>query len=392
MTKKTRKIGLGIMGLHDMLIQLCLPYDSENGRRIASDVMEYVSTVSKNASFKIGEEKGGYPEQYTNLPKYFDGPAEALLRNAARTSIQPTGTCSMIANCGSGCEPYFAIVTEKHVMDGDKLLLINKHFELVAKKEGFFSDNLMKKIVKSGTVVGLEEVPQKWQNIFKTAQDIKAEDHIKMQGALQKHVCSSISKTINMPYNATIDDVKQAYLLGWNLECKGLTVYRDGSRNNQVLNAGENEKNLPVKKTGMTKTELPDEINAKRYKLHGKNGESVYIIVCFDESENPVEVFAKFPYENRQDLSEKSTMWTTACRLASLLLRYGIPIEEIIKQLDRSSGNMFDLPAQLGKLLKGFMASTVNGYSEPCPDCEKGVLIYEGGCAVCKECGWSKCA
>lgn len=391
MTKKTRKIGLGIMGLHDMLIQLEFPYDSPDGRKIASDVMEYINTVSETISFKLGEEKGGYPEQNTYLPKGYDGPVQSSLRNAARTSIQPTGTVSMIANCGSGCEPYFAIVTEKHVMDGDKLLLVNKHFESVAKKEGFFSDDLMKKIIKSGTVIGLKEIPDKWQNIFKTAQDIKYEDHIKMQACLQKHVCSSISKTINMSQQATIDDVKQAYLLGWSLGCKGLTVYRDGSRDNQVLNSGGNEKTRLTSKTNMVKTELPDEINAKRYKLHGKDGESVYIIVCFDESENPVEVFAKFPYENRQDLSEKSTMWTTSCRLASLLLRYGIPIEEIIKQLDRSSGNMFDLPAQLGKLLKGFMASTANGYSEPCPDCKKGVLIYEGGCAVCKECGWSKC-
>jgi ribonucleoside-diphosphate reductase alpha chain len=389
MTLKTRKIGMGIMGLHDMLIQMETPYASEEGRNLAGQVMRFIRATAEERSIELAAEKSPFPAYDPKVNLY---PAR---RNAALTSIQPTGTVSMIADCASGCEPYFSIVMVKHVMDGDRLIMVNKYFEKVAREEGFYTEELMSKVADSGTVIGNPEIPERWQEIFRTAQDISPEQHIRMQGALQRSgVDSSISKTINLPANATIGDVRTAYMLGYELGCKGLTVYRDGSRDHQVLNtvAASAEKTALVSAEGLfKKATLPDVLSAKRYRLKDINGETIYLIVCFDEGEKPMEVFAKFPFDNRVDLKDKSTMWTTTCRLVSLALRYQIPMEEIIKQLDRSSGHMLDLPAQLGKLLKSFMAATQHGFASVCPECT-GTLVFEEGCEVCRDCGYSKCS
>ncbi len=390
MTQKTRKVGLGVMGLHDMLIQMELPYASEEGRASASKAMQFIRDEAEKASVAIAEIKGPFPAYDPEINTY------TPRRNAALTSIQPTGTVSMIADCASGCEPYFSIVMEKHVMDGDRLLMVNKHFQDIAGREGFYSERLMEEVASSGTVIGHSEIPEHWQEIFRTAQDITPHEHIRMQGALQgSGVDSSISKTINLPSSATRDDVRTAYLLGFDLGCKGLTVYRDGSRDHQVLNTTPekaNEATVSASAGLVRKTELPDVLSAKRYRLKDINQNTIYLIVCFDENENPMEVFAKFPFDNRVDLKDKSTMWTTTCRLVSLALRYQIPMEEIIKQLDRSSGHMLDLPAQLGKLLKSFMAATHHGFSIACPECSVGRLVFEEGCEICHECGYSKCS
>ncbi len=393
MTRKTRKIGLGIMGMHDMLIQLQLPYGDARGRDASAAVMGFIRKEAEKASVKLAELKGSFPAYDPDHNRY---PAR---RNAALTSIQPTGTVSMIGDCASGCEPYFSIVMEKNVMDNDRFLMVNKHFETTARREGFFSDELMKKVADSGTVLGHGEIPDKWQQIFCTAQDIAPEEHIRMQGTLQINgVDSSISKTINLPSTATKDDVRRSYMLAFELGCKGLTVYRDGSRDSQVLNAGSSKEKQEamVSSQGVVngdvhKNELPDVLSAKRYRLKDANGNTIYLIVCFDDNEQPMEVFAKFPFDNQVDLKDKSTMWTTTCRLVSLALRYQIPMEEVIKQLDRSSGHMLDLPAQLGKLLKSFMAGTRNGFASKCPECS-GNLVFEEGCELCRDCGYSKCS
>ncbi|MEE4241446.1 MAG: adenosylcobalamin-dependent ribonucleoside-diphosphate reductase [Desulfopila sp.] len=390
MTLKTRKIGLGIMGMHDMLIQLSIPYGSEQGRELCAHVMKFIREASEKRSRELAEEKGPFPAYDSAINDY------PPRRNAALTSIQPTGTVSMIADCASGCEPYYSIVMVKNVMDGDRLILVNKYFESVARAEGFYSEDLMSKVADSGTVVGHPDIPEKWQEIFRTAQDIHPEDHILMQGILQRSgVDSSISKTINLPNSATREEVKLAYLMGYRSGCKGLTVYRDGSRDSQVLNIRDkentDEKTMLVCTGGPCKRNLPDTLDAKRYRLKDQDQKSVYIIVCFDETEQPMEVFAKFPFDNRIDLKDKSTMWTTTCRLVSLALRFNVPMDEIIKQLDRSSGHMHDLPAQLSKLFKSFMAGTQHGFASICPECA-GALVFEEGCETCHDCGYSKCS
>ncbi|MEN8200106.1 MAG: adenosylcobalamin-dependent ribonucleoside-diphosphate reductase [Thermodesulfobacteriota bacterium] len=388
MTLKTRKIGMGIMGLHDMLIQLGLPYGSEEGRNQAAEVMAFIREKAEERSCELAGEKGAFPAYDEEINEY---PAR---RNAALTSIQPTGTVSMIADCGSGCEPYFSIVMIKNVMDGDRLIMVNKHFEQVARREGFYSEELMAKVADSGTVIGHEEIPEEWQEVFRTAQDVSPENHIQMQGILQQNgVDASISKTINLPNSATREEVELSYLMGHKLGCKGLTVYRDGSRDSQVLNTkdSETEEKMALVSSGGVKRKLPDTLSAKRYRVKDQDQKSVYIIVCFDESEQPMEVFAKFPFDNRVDLKDKSTMWTTTCRLVSLALRFNIPATEIIKQLDRSSGHMLDLPAQLSKLFKSFMAGTQHGFESTCPECS-GHLVFEEGCETCHDCGYSKCS
>ena len=389
MTLKTRKIGLGIMGLHDMLIQMGIAYGGEEGRELAAGVMAFIREAAEEKSVELAGLKGAFPAYDPALNDY------KPRRNAALTSIQPTGTVSMIADCASGCEPYFSIVAVKNVMDGDRLILVNKYFERIAREEGFYSQDLLSKVADSGTVLGHPEIPRKWQDIFCTAQDIRPEDHIRMQGILQQNgVDSSISKTINLPGNATREQVKLVYLMGYQLGCKGLTVYRDGSRDSQVLSAKEPEPSreiATVSTQGPVKRNLPDKLDAKRYRVKDQAQKSVYIIVCFDEDEKPMEVFAKFPFDNRVDLKDKSTMWTTTCRLVSLALRFNVPMDEIIKQLDRSSGHMLDLPAQLSKLFKSFMAGTQHGFASICPECS-GTLVFEEGCETCHDCGYSKCS
>lgn len=390
MTLKTRKIGMGIMGMHDMLIQLGVPYASEKGRELCAEIMNFIRNTAAEKSQELADTKGPFPAYDPEINDY------PKRRNAALTSIQPTGTVSMIADCASGCEPYYSIVMVKNVMDGDRLILVNKYFEKIARDEGFYSEVLMSKVADSGTVIGHDEIPGKWQEVFRTAQDIKPEDHISMQGILQRNgVDSSISKTINLPNSATREEVKLAYIMGYQSGCKGLTVYRDGSRDSQVLNTKDKEageaQTAVVSTGGQCKRNLPDTLDAKRYRLKDQDQKSVYIIVCFDENEQPMEVFAKFPFDNRVDLKDKSTMWTTTCRLVSLALRFHVPMDEIIKQLDRSSGHMHDLPAQLSKLFKSFMAGTQHGFASTCPECS-GALVFEEGCETCHDCGYSKCA
>jgi ribonucleoside-diphosphate reductase alpha chain len=389
MTLKTRKIGLGIMGLHDMLIRKGLAYNSVEGREFAAEVMTFIRGEAVLTSAGLAEEKGAFPAY--NGPQTMRYPAR---RNATLTSIQPTGTVSMIADCSSGCEPYFSVVAVKNVMDGTKLPLVNKQFERIAREEGFYSEELMGKVIESGTVLGHEEIPKKWQEVFRSAQEISPEDHIAMQAALQTNgVDSSISKTVNMPASATVEDVKRAYLQAWKSRCKGVTVYRDGSRDEQVLstNQAENTVSAEPQLRGHVKLELPVELDAKRYHLTDAEGSSVYIIVGFGERQNPVEVFTAFQYSNRPESREKVTMWTTTCRLVSSMLRHQVPVGEVINQLDKSSGHMNDLPAQLSKLLKRFMAKTEGGFSSPCPECA-GTLVYAEGCETCAECGYSKCS
>lgn len=784
MTQANRKLGLGIAGLHDLLIKLGLPYDSEEGRELAAEVMKFIEAVAVDESYQLARVFGDYPNYST---KYHPS-----RRNATLTCIAPTGSLSMFMNVASGAEPYFGIVTVKTVMDNDKLLLVNELFKEVAEREGFYSEELMYKVAESGTVLGHKEIPDKWQQVFKTAMDISPEDHVRMQAALQNNgVHNAISKclaagtliptnkglikvedftdnitpdsfvelqeeiytggnritshyyggeklctrvrfnngsdligateshkvltpsgwvrlvdlkvgdivigkleshhtsgslpinplgefksnsnklvvpggmspnlaeflgmmcadgvlvesagtvglvkndtevmkrfyllcedlfgvtpltkidsrngvkthyltsrvlvrwvrgligvgaynkhtptqilqgsreeklgfikgccldgyiveggltiymgmskqlayelaemcrsfglplvrqvskrisyngntnhgvsygvtisnelldlitpveqhkdttkyvkymvytdtdwdnlpkvptkdpfylstnylrkkkpnyinykladkfgidktyhafkvthvedagilpvfdievenshsyvvngvvshnTINMPATTTVDDVKKAYILAWKLGCKGITIYRDGSLSGQVLTTGKQTETATVSTTGPVKAELPDTLRARRYKVKLDNEESIYILICFDNDGKPMEVFAKFPFENMLEYREKSVMYTTVCRLISLALRYGIPVDEIIKQLDKASGSMFDLPAQITKLLKMFLSETNQSYKVQCPDCKEGMLVFKEGCQICESCGYSKCS
>ncbi|MBN1386438.1 adenosylcobalamin-dependent ribonucleoside-diphosphate reductase [Candidatus Woesearchaeota archaeon] len=261
--KRTRKIGLGVMGFADLLYELGIPYDSDEGLRMAEKLMGFVKERSYMMSQKLAEKRGTY-EAWKGSDHEKEG---RKMRNACCLTIAPTGTIGMLAESSGGCEPNFAISYIKYVMDGTELVYTNKIFERIIKKRGLDSPELMRKIAKAGTIQGFKELPEDMRKVFVTAQDITPEWHIRMQAAFQKHVDASISKTINFPSNATIEDVEKSYLLAYRLKCKGITIYRDKSRENQVLNIGEvNKKSTEMEKAyaekkqqeAMSKAELLD--------------------------------------------------------------------------------------------------------------------------------------
>jgi ribonucleoside-diphosphate reductase alpha chain len=418
----TRKVGLGIMGLHDMLIQLGLPYDSEEGRKVAGDVMKFISEVADKKSYELGKAEGFFlgSDGVTNCN---------MRRNACLTTIAPTGTLSMIADCSSGCEPYYAPVTTKEVLDGTKFIMPNKWLSEEAKEA-------------IGGGMSPEEyfrLNQDEAELFKGANDIHWSDHVKMQGVLQEHVDSSISKTINLPEEATVEDVKGAYELAYTLGCKGITVYRDNSRVSQVLSTSSEEVRQTeemAKKSSKEvqqviqegesidsfhdwpvpyKVELPDQLAAKRYRVRDHEGNKVYFTVCTMDGK-PVEVFARLS-EEKQD-----SYWHTICRLTSCLLRFGIPLDDVTKQLRKSSSSVADTPAKLARILDKYkeieevseseeedvvlpMTPQVIGNvvkfvqdifedkvdSDTCPECN-AILIHSSGCVQCNLCGWEKCS
>ena len=234
-TKSNRKIGVGVMGFAEMLIQLGVPYASERALQIAQDVMRFISEVCRERSRELGEERGSFPNFHGSV---WEKKGYSAMRNATVTTIAPTGSISIIAGCSSGIEPIFAVSYVRNVLEGTRLLEVNRYFEEVAKREGFYSEQLMHKIAKTGTLRGLAEVPEHVKEIFQTAFDVPPEWHVKMQAAFQKYTDNAVSKTVNLPYEATTEDVRKVFMLAYKLGCKGITVYRYGSKSEQVLYLG----------------------------------------------------------------------------------------------------------------------------------------------------------
>jgi ribonucleoside-diphosphate reductase alpha chain len=235
MAEMNRKVGLGVMGFADMLIALNVPYNSENALRLAGEIMEFIDKAATEASQDLAKERGAFP----NFPRstFADGPA---MRNATVTTIAPTGSISMIAGCSSGIEPLFAI-SYKNTSQSGEYRVINPLFENIAKTEGFYSEDLMAAIdERRGSVQGVDTAPKSVREIFVTAADIAPEWHVTIQAEFQKHVGNAVSKTVNLPYKATTDDIARLYTLAWKSGCKGITIYRDGSRTNQPLTAENN--------------------------------------------------------------------------------------------------------------------------------------------------------
>lgn len=234
-TKANRKIGLGVMGFADMLIKLGVPYNSEKSLKIAEKIMKFITEEGRKKSAELGEEKGSFPNFYKSIWKE----RYEHMRNATITTIAPTGSISIIAGCSSGIEPLFAVSFMRKVLEGTRLFETNPLFETVAKERNFYSGDLLEKIAQSGSVQEVEEVPEDVRRVFVTALDIGPEWHVKMQAAFQKYTDNAVSKTVNLPQNADVEEVRRVFNLAYKLKCKGITVYRYGSKPEQVLNIGE---------------------------------------------------------------------------------------------------------------------------------------------------------
>ena len=234
-TKANRKIGLGVMGFADMLIQLKIPYNSEEALKLAEKTMKTVTEEARTKSVELGEERGSFP----NFDKSIWKDKHHAMRNATITTIAPTGSISIIAGCSSGIEPLFAISFIRNVLGGTRLFEINPLFEMTIKERGLYSAKLLEEIARTGSVQKIEEAPEDIKRIFVTALDIKPEWHVKMQAAFQKYTDNAVSKTVNLPQNATAEDVEKVFWMAYKLKCKGITVYRYGSKPEQVLYTGE---------------------------------------------------------------------------------------------------------------------------------------------------------
>ncbi len=417
-----RKIGLGVMGFADMLIQLGIPYDSEEALNLAEELMEFIRKEGQSASISLAERRGVFP----NFERSIYSKTGLRLRNATITTIAPTGTLSIIAGCSSGIEPLFALIYERMVMDRTRLLEVNPYFERLAQEKGFYSEELMQKVAERGSVQGMEEVPPEWQRIFSIAYDVSPDFHLRMQSAFQKHTDNAVSKTVNFPQEARVEDVRRVFFLAYSEGCKGVTIYRDKSREEQVLS-------IPAKKeeNWAELARLRHKVARERPKITRGTTERIEtprgrIYVTVNEDEQGInEVFVESRDQEADGLS----------RLISLALRAGVDPKGIIEQLwrvesreavhDFSSDGTRVLVRSIAQGVALAMGRRICGpsYSGPygahrlnndflslfpqveeraaegqkkviggvCPECGN-VLEYIEGCLLCRYCGYSKCA
>jgi ribonucleoside-diphosphate reductase alpha chain len=403
-TKSNRKIGLGVMGLADMLIQMNIPYNSDSAIHLAEEVMGFIQKEGKYASAALAEERGVFPNYEGSI---FSG--KMRVRNATVTTIAPTGTLSIIAACSSGIEPLFAVSFVRNVMEGTKLLEVNPYFEKVAKERGFWSRELMERIADKGSLHDFAEIPEDVKAVFVTAHDISPMEHIAMQAAFQKYVDNAVSKTVNFSHDASPKDVEDAYMLAYTLNCKGVTVYRDGSREDQVLSTGKtNKETEPVRPDRMkiVPRKRPENIKGETRGMKTGCG-NIYVTVNEDENGQVFELFTHMGKAGGCAASQAEAIG----RLVSLALRSNIEPEVIISQLKgitcheqtwTNGGKITSCSDAIAKALEKYLqkgekgnGNGGNGHGEimrigQCPECG-GAVEHEGGCAVCHSCGFTKC-
>jgi ribonucleoside-diphosphate reductase alpha chain len=407
-TKGNRKIGLGVMGWADMLIHLSIPYNSDEAIKLAEEVMGFIQTEGRLASSALAEERGVFPNYSSSI---FNG--EMMVRNATVTTIAPTGTLSIIGACSSGIEPLFAVSYVRTVMEGTKLIETNPIFEREAVKAGIWTRELMEKIAEHGTIAHCEEIPEWIRKSFVTAHDIMPVDHIRMQAAFQKYTDNAVSKTVNFPNSAATEDVEEAFILAYKTGCKGVTVYRDGSREEQVLSTRKTEeKPQPQLQTGAGKVmpkKRPSMIRGGTRLMKTGCGK-LYVTINEDENGRPFEVFTNMGKAGGCASSQAEAIG----RLISLALRSNLETDEIVKQLKGISchqpswgeeGRVLSCSDAIAKALESYMPTgytakveSGNGKAKfndiitmgACPECG-GSIQHEEGCAKCHNCGFTKC-
>jgi ribonucleoside-diphosphate reductase alpha chain len=426
-----RRIGLGVMGWADLLIQLGIPYDSEAALELGDKIMEFITTIGRDESARLAEERGPFPNWSRSI--YREG---RPLRNSTVTTIAPTGTISIIAGCSSGIEPLFA-VAYSHIVGDRHLTFVNPHFEAVARRRGFYSPELMDKVATHGTLHDLPEVPEDVRGVFVTAHEIAPEWHVRMQAAFQQHTDNGVSKTINLPNSATVEDVARAYRTAYDLGCLGITVFRDGCKSahgGQVLHVGtsaagagaaaagkEDEKKEraageegAVVKVDATVKPRPRTLRGVTYRIDTPLGTG-YVHVNQGPSGEPFEIFLNVGKAGSDVQADAEALG----RLISLILRMPSPlsprdrVEEIVKQLDRiggrrdagmGPGRVRSIPDAIAQVLAEHVGLREPGVehirearegrmkaTDMCPDCQNFTLVFEEGCQKCHVCGFSEC-
>ncbi|MDO8654978.1 MAG: adenosylcobalamin-dependent ribonucleoside-diphosphate reductase, partial [bacterium] len=448
LAKRNRRIGLGVMGFADMLYQMGVGYNTKEGFQAAEKVMRFVDTEAYKMSQLLAKEKGEFPNYGKSIFGKKSAPHSLAqepgmgkkMRNAALTTVAPTGSISMMLDTSSGIEPNFALAYIKQDKDGHQYNYLNRHFEAALAKLSLSSkekDEIMQEVVKTGSIQHLANLPKLLREIFVVAMDISGEDHMKMQASFQKYVDNSISKTINLPNSATKEEVIQSFISAWKLGCKSCTVYRDGSRTIQILNVGDAEnivstteapsaakKGIDLKedRNRIAPRKRPDMMAGKTYRMNTGYGK-LYVTVNNDEKGVPFEVFATIGKSGGffQEQSE------AICRLISLSLRSGVKVEEVVKDLKgirgpmpifTERGTVLSLPDAIGRVLEDHMgvmreveevlqrpesqevlpfvdtppSAIANfGFMPGCPDCGAPLNMQEG-CISCKMCGFSRCS
>jgi len=394
MTKKTRKIGLGVMGFADMLIKLGIPYDSDEALSKAKEIMEFIQEKATESSEELAKERDVFPAFEDSVYAITGKPR---VRNATRTTIAPTGTLSIIAGCSSGIEPLFALSYVRNILDGDGLVEVNQLFEDVAKGEGFYSEELMRELASQGSLRGMGGIPQWVERLFITAHDISPEWHVRMQAAFQRATNNAVSKTINFPHSATREDVARAYMLAYEAGCKGITIYRDRSRDKQVLSIAEGERveALVPRRRARTTMGVTERV--------ATGCGNIYVTVNSDE-EGICEVFSSLGKAG----GCASAQLEAICRLISLALRSGVDVASVVKHLKgircpaiawEQGHAVLSCPDAIGGVLERQLGGTVvnpDGYGVAmnllgqCPECGS-MLEYQEGCHKCPACGYTKC-
>ncbi|MFA6349654.1 MAG: vitamin B12-dependent ribonucleotide reductase [Candidatus Omnitrophota bacterium] len=426
-TKRTRKIGLGVMGWASMLIRLGLPYNSDEAVELGGELMCFILKEATKKSQELAKEKGTFPAFKDSIYDKKDNPVK--LRNATMTTIAPTGTISIIAGpTSSGVEPLFAISYYRNVMDNDKLVEVEPLFEEVARERGFYSRQLMEKIAESSSLKDIEGVPEDIKKVFVTSHDISPEWHVKMQAAFQKCTNNAVSKTINFSHDANIEDVRKAYVLAYELGCKGITIYRDGSREEQVLNVGKQASKPQVTQVlepgKITPRPRPEVVTGTTTKVATGCG-NLYVTINADGEGKPFELFTSMGKAGGCAASQLEAIG----RLVSLGFRSGIEVKSIIAQLRNircpspsweKGQRIFSCSDAIARVVEKRLVSdeaeqlvamevevpmkhshidavempvsnTVHGdIIGVCPDCG-GALRHEEGCVKCHACGYSKC-
>jgi ribonucleoside-diphosphate reductase alpha chain len=417
--KANRRIGLGIMGWADLLFMLGIPYDSDEAVELGGRLMAFVNEKAHDQSTKLAEERGPFPNWSHSIYK-----SGRPMRNSTVTTIAPTGTISMIAGCSSGIEPIFALAFEHRVKqsDGERVLtFVNETFERLARDGGFFSDALMAEIARRGTLHDIPGVPADAERVFRTAHDIGFEWHVRHQAAFQKSTDNGVSKTINLPNDASEAEVAHAYQLAWELGCLGITVFRDGCKGEQVLNVGVGAKKEKAEATAPAVPSGPIVIKPRPHSLTGTTYRigtpigTAFITVNQTPDGDPFEVFLQVGKGGSDTMAVAEALG----RLISLTLRMPSPLttqrrlEEVISQLSRigggqpmgfGPGKILSLPDAIARTLAEHIGQVKNpegagqlpvaakkSVGDLCKECGQATFIYEEGCKKCLSCGFNEC-